>query len=82
MPRGGGGLLGVPGGIISRDFLQVTISGAFTFAVGQALASNPFAPTIPCHRVIASNGALTGYSAPGGIQRKKSMLLAEGALKA
>jgi methylated-DNA-[protein]-cysteine S-methyltransferase len=47
-------------------------------AVGQALAANPFAPTIPCHRVIASNGALTGYSARGGIQRKRSMLLKEG----
>src|SRR5882672_10877064 len=47
-------------------------------AVGQALAANPFAPTIPCHRVVGSTGALTGYSAPGGIQRKKSMLLKEG----
>ena len=47
-------------------------------AVGQALAANPFAPTIPCHRVIGSTGSLTGYSARGGIQRKKSMLLAEG----
>jgi methylated-DNA-[protein]-cysteine S-methyltransferase len=46
-------------------------------AVGQALAANPFAPMIPCHRVIASNGALTGYSAPGGIVRKRQMLLAE-----
>lgn len=47
-------------------------------AVGQALAANPFAPTIPCHRVVGATGALTGYSARGGIQRKKSMLLEEG----
>jgi len=46
-------------------------------AVGQALAANPFAPTIPCHRVIGANGAMTGYSGRGGIQRKKSMLLKE-----
>jgi O-6-methylguanine DNA methyltransferase len=49
-------------------------------AVGQALASNPFAPVIPCHRVVGASGAMTGYSARGGIQRKISMLLAEGAL--
>ncbi len=46
-------------------------------AVGQALAANPFAPLIPCHRVIGARGAMTGYSAPGGIQRKKKMLLQE-----
>lgn len=50
-------------------------------AVGQALAANPFAPQIPCHRVIGASGALTGYSGPGGIQRKKSMLLKEKALR-
>ena len=49
-------------------------------AVGQALAANPFAPTVPCHRVIGSKGAMTGYSGRGGIQTKKSMLLKEGAL--
>ena len=47
-------------------------------AVGQALAANPFAPQIPCHRVIAASGAMTGYSAPGGVRRKKAMLLSEG----
>ena len=50
-------------------------------AVGQALAANPFAPAIPCHRVVGASGALTGYSAPGGIQRKKSLLVKEGALQ-
>jgi len=43
-------------------------------AVGQALAKNPFAPTIPCHRVIAANGDLRGYSAPGGITKKRQLL--------
>ena len=43
-------------------------------AVGQALARNPFAPDIPCHRVIAASGALTGYSGPGGLHRKKQLL--------
>jgi methylated-DNA-[protein]-cysteine S-methyltransferase len=43
-------------------------------AVGQALAANPFAPEIPCHRVIGASGALVGYSGRGGIRRKKSLL--------
>lgn len=46
-------------------------------AVGQALALNPFAPTIPCHRVVRSDGHLGGYSAKGGIQKKKKLLAKE-----
>lgn len=46
-------------------------------AVGQALAKNPFAPWIPCHRVIRSNGCLGGYSGRGGIVKKKEMLSEE-----
>lgn len=46
-------------------------------AVGQALAKNPFSPVIPCHRVISSNGQLTGFSAPGGIKKKAAMLKKE-----
>jgi methylated-DNA-[protein]-cysteine S-methyltransferase len=47
-------------------------------AVGGAMASNPVPIIIPCHRVIAANGRLTGYSAPGGLQLKKLILLMEG----
>jgi O-6-methylguanine DNA methyltransferase len=43
-------------------------------AVGRALGANPFAPTIPCHRVIGSNGSLTGYSGPGGLRQKQQLL--------
>jgi len=46
-------------------------------AVGRALAANPFAPVIPCHRVLGADGALTGYSGPGGIAQKRRMLLRE-----
>ena len=46
-------------------------------AVGLALAKNPFAPAIPCHRVIRSDGAMGGYSAPGGVKKKSRMLDAE-----
>lgn len=49
-------------------------------AVGQALKRNRWAPRIPCHRVIASDGTLGGYSAPGGIAAKRQLLRREGAL--
>ncbi len=50
-------------------------------AVGQALKRNRWAPQIPCHRVIASDGTLGGYSAPGGLAAKRRLLRREGALK-
>ncbi len=49
-------------------------------AVGQALGSNPVPIVVPCHRVIASNGKLTGYSAGAGVASKKWLLQFEGAL--
>jgi len=47
-------------------------------AVGRANGANPIAIVVPCHRVIGSNGTLTGYG--GGIGRKKALLELEGAL--
>jgi methylated-DNA-[protein]-cysteine S-methyltransferase len=47
--------------------------------VGAALARNPFPIIVPCHRVVAANGALTGFSAPGGLATKRRMLELEGA---
>jgi methylated-DNA-[protein]-cysteine S-methyltransferase len=43
-------------------------------AVGAALGSNPFPIVVPCHRVLAADGALTGFSAPGGVTTKRRML--------
>jgi methylated-DNA-[protein]-cysteine S-methyltransferase len=48
-------------------------------AVGRALAANPVPLVIPCHRVIASDGSLGGYSARGGVQTKLQLLRFEGA---
>ena len=49
-------------------------------AVGQALGKNPFAPKIPCHRVVGADGRLTGYSGRGGVETKRKLLRREGAL--
>ncbi len=46
-------------------------------AVGQALKRNRWAPKIPCHRVVASDGTLGGYSAPGGLAAKRRLLRRE-----
>jgi len=47
-------------------------------AVANACAKNPYAPKVPCHRVIRSDGTLGGFSAPGGVKTKKKMLKREG----
>lgn len=46
-------------------------------AVGQALGRNPFAPVIPCHRVLAAGGRSGGFSAEGGAATKLRMLQIE-----
>lgn len=47
-------------------------------AVGSAIGRNPISIIVPCHRVVGSNGALTGYD--GGLERKKYLLQLEGVL--
>ncbi len=47
--------------------------------VGAALRRNPYPILVPCHRVVAADGALTGFSAPGGLATKRRMLELEGA---
>lgn len=45
-------------------------------AVGAALGRNPYAPDVPCHRVVAGDGRLTGYA--GGLPMKTKLLRDEG----
>ncbi|MFH0970296.1 MAG: MGMT family protein [Candidatus Diapherotrites archaeon] len=47
-------------------------------AVGNACNANPFAPAVPCHRVVASNGSLGGYAY--GLNKKSALLRREGIL--
>jgi methylated-DNA-[protein]-cysteine S-methyltransferase len=48
-------------------------------AVGAAIGANPLLVLRPCHRVVAADGALTGYA--GGLSRKHDLLTLEGALQ-
>ncbi len=55
-------------------------TGGVARAVGQANGANPLCVVVPCHRVIAADGTLGGYS--GGLDRKRWLLRHEGALLA
>jgi methylated-DNA-[protein]-cysteine S-methyltransferase len=48
-------------------------------AVGAALGANPWPLVVPCHRVVAADGRMTGFSGPGGIRTKTRLLALEGA---
>ena len=72
-------LISIPKGSI-RTYKQVAIAikcPKAARAVANACAKNPYAPKIPCHRVIKSNGALGGYSGRGGIRQKLKLLRSE-----
>jgi methylated-DNA-[protein]-cysteine S-methyltransferase len=49
-------------------------------AAGAATGRNPLSILVPCHRIVASDGSLTGYA--GGLARKEKLLALEGALEA
>jgi methylated-DNA-[protein]-cysteine S-methyltransferase len=59
------------------DLARRAGSPAAARAVGRAMAANPLAPFVPCHRVLGSGGALTGFSAPGGVVWKERLLADE-----
>ena len=69
----------IPKGKI-KTYKQVAISiksPKSARAVANACAKNPYAPKIPCHRVIRSDGGLGGYSGRGGIKQKLKLLRSE-----
>jgi methylated-DNA-[protein]-cysteine S-methyltransferase len=72
-------LLGIPAGQ-TRSYGEVAraVNAATAVrAVGAAIGKNPIGVIVPCHRVIGSTGALTGYA--GGLDRKTALLTLEGA---
>ena len=73
-------LMSIPKGQV-RTYNQVAIAikkPKAVRAVANAIGKNPYAPKIPCHRVIRSDGSLGGYSGRGGINTKKKLLKLEG----
>ena len=49
--------------------------GGAAQAIGRAVGANPVSVVVPCHRVVGSDGSLTGYA--GGLERKRSLLALE-----
>ena len=47
-------------------------------AVGTCMRTNPYAPQVPCHRVVGSTGTLTGFSLDEGVVTKRKLLEKEG----
>jgi len=69
-----------PGRTLSYGDIAMRLGDvALSRAVGQALGRNPFAPVVPCHRVLGAGGKMTGFSASGGVTTKQRMLLIENA---
>ena len=72
-------LKNIPRGKV-KTYKQVAIaikSPKSARAVANACGRNPYAPKIPCHRVIRSDGGLGGYSGKGGIKTKLRLLRSE-----
>lgn len=69
------------GNVVTYGELARKIGCASARAVGQALRVNPFAPEVPCHRVVAANGYLTGFYGhrdSAALAKKRALLESEG----
>lgn len=60
------------GGLAARLARERGIPRMSAQAIGGAVGHNPIALIIPCHRVVGTNGSLTGYA--GGLERKRKLL--------
>ncbi|MEZ3421663.1 MAG: methylated-DNA--[protein]-cysteine S-methyltransferase [Eubacterium sp.] len=65
------------GGIAERIAKEKGIIKMSAQAVGRAVGHNPISLIVPCHRVVGSNGSLTGYA--GGMDKKMQLLILENA---
>ncbi|MDP4012445.1 MAG: MGMT family protein [Candidatus Nanoarchaeia archaeon] len=66
------------GKVASYKTLSEAMNSKAYRAVGSAVKKNPYAPGVPCHRVVKNNGEIGGYSGPGGVKRKIEILKKEG----
>ena len=76
LPARTSGKLSPYGETMTYGDLAARIGCASARAVGGAVGKNPISIIVPCHRVVGSDGALTGYA--GGISRKEWLLCHEG----
>jgi len=68
-----------PGTTITYGEIAKRLGQSDARDVGQAMGENPFAPIVPCHRVVAAGGKTGGFSATGGVATKLRLLAIEGA---
>ena len=77
-------LLEVPRGeVITYGELAQRVGCRSAQAIGQALRRNPFAPDVPCHRVVAAHGSIGGFHGKREgdmIERKRELLKQEGVI--
>lgn len=70
-----------PAGTMSYGAIAKALGSASAVrAVGGAVGRNPISVIVPCHRVVGTDGSLTGYA--GGVDRKRALLVLEGATAA
>jgi O-6-methylguanine DNA methyltransferase len=65
----------IPTGYVTSYGALAKAAGGSPRAVGRVMASNPFAPIVPCHRVVSSDWTLGGYG--GGLDVKLELLVRE-----
>lgn len=69
----------IPAGRVSTYAQIAAALGSKAYrAVGMAMNRNPYAPRVPCHRVVGCDGRLVGYA--GGLHKKRGLLADEGVL--
>jgi methylated-DNA-[protein]-cysteine S-methyltransferase len=71
-------LLSIPYGTVARYGELADRLGTAPRAIGTACARNPLPVIVPCHRVVAANGGLGGYSGQDGVETKRFLLALEG----
>lgn len=69
----------IPAGkVLTYKEVALSLNSKAFRSVGTALKLNPYAPKVPCHRVINSSGEIGNYSGSGGIKKKIELLTKEG----
>ncbi|HLC74045.1 MAG TPA: MGMT family protein [Candidatus Nanoarchaeia archaeon] len=66
------------GKVVTYKILAKALNSKAYRAVGTAMRKNPYAPTVPCHRVVKNNGDIGNFSGKGGVKAKIKLLEKEG----